>query len=253
MNSLQAKHVIITGGGTGVGSAIASAFAEAGAKVTITGRTEQPLQQLAARLPNTIAICSDVTDRDSVERMLEQARAEHGAIAIAIANAGAVESVPFSKISTDQWQQSLDVNLTGTFNLFQATMAEMQSAGWGRFIAISSTAGLKGYGYVSHYCAAKHAVVGLVRSLALECASKGLTANALCPGFIETPMLDRSIENIMQKTSMDRSQARAALNKDNPMGRFIQPDEVANTALFLCTVGAASINGQSIAINGGEA
>ncbi|EPJ51558.1 MAG: BdhA protein [Osedax symbiont Rs2] len=253
MNSLQTKHVIITGGGTGVGSAIASAFAEAGAKVTISGRTAQPLQQLAAQLPNTIAICCDVTDRQSVERMLEQARTEHGPVDIAIANAGAVDSMPFSKISADQWQQSLDVNLTGTFNLFQATMAQMQQLGWGRLIAIASTAALKGYPYVSHYCAAKHAVVGLVRSLALECASKGLTANALCPGFIETPMLDRSIEKIMQKTSMDRSQARAVLNKDNPMGRFIQPAEVADSALFLCTDGAASINGQSIAINGGEA
>ncbi|MFT5706961.1 MAG: 3-hydroxybutyrate dehydrogenase [Oceanospirillaceae bacterium] len=253
MNAMHDKHVVITGGGTGVGSAIAQAFAAQGAKVTITGRTLAPLQALAAQLPNTIALCSDVTDRESVEQMLLLAREHHGAIDIAIANAGAVQSTPFSKITAQQWQQSIAVNLTGTFNLFQACLLQMQDNGWGRLIAIASSAGLKGYAYVGDYCAAKHGVVGIVKSLALETAKKGVTVNALCPGFVETPMLDRSIENIMQKTSMSEDQARAVLSKDNPMGRFIQPQEVADSAVYLCTKGAASINGQSIAINGGEA
>lgn len=253
MQLLQDKHVVISGGGTGVGSAIARTFAESGAKVTITGRTAAPLQALAAQLPNTIAVCSDVTDRDSIDAMLTAARDQHGPVHIAIANAGAVQSQPFGKISAQQWQQSLAVNVTGTFNLFQATLLEMQASGWGRLIAIASTAGIKGYPYVADYCASKHAVLGLVRALALECAATGVSVNALCPGFIETPMLARSIENIMQKTAMDQQQARAVLLKDNPMGRFIAPSEVADSALFLCTSGAGAINGQAIAINGGEA
>ena len=253
MDSLINKHVVITGGGTGVGSEIAKAFDKVGAKVTITGRSIGSLNQVATQLQNSIAIVSDVTDRQSVESMLRQAREKHGPIDIAIANAGAAQSVAFNKISAQQWQQSIDVNLTGTFNLFQACLDEMQGNGWGRLIAIASSAGLKGYRYVSHYCAAKHAVVGIVKSLALETAKKGVTVNALCPGFIETPMLERSIENIMQKTAMSRSQARETLSKVNPMGRFVQPEEVAASVIHLCTASAASINGQSIAINGGEA
>ena len=252
MSLVQGKHVLISGGGTGVGSAIARSFADAGANVTIIGRSEQPLLEVAGQLPNTRALCADVTDRESIERMLEKARAEHGPVNVTIANAGAVESTPFKRMTSEQWQQSLAVNLTGTFNLFQSTLDEMTEAGWGRLISIASTAGLKGYPYVSGYCAAKHGVIGLVKALALETAKKGITVNALCPGFVETPMLERSIENIMQKTAMSREQARSALSKDNPMGGFIQPEEVAQTALYLCTQGATSINGQAIAINGGE-
>lgn len=252
MNDVKDKHVLISGGGTGVGKAIATVFAGAGAKVTIIGRTEQALLSVAGELANTLGLCADVTDRASIEQMLDEARAVHGPVAITIANAGAVETAPFKSVTDVQWQQSLNVNLTGTFNLFQSTVNEMTDAGWGRLISVASTAGLKGYPYVSSYCAAKHGVIGLVKALALETAKKGLTVNALCPGFVETPMLERSIENIIQKTAMDREQARAALSKDNPMGGFIQPEEVAQAALYLCTAGASSINGQAIAINGGE-
>lgn len=249
---MQGKHIVITGGGTGVGAALAKAFDLAGANVTVTGRREEPLQIIAGQLSRGQAICADVTDRESVRAMLNTARVRFGNIDIVIANAGAVESTPFAKMTMGQWQDTLAVNLTGTFNLFQEALADMQQKQWGRMIAVASMAGLKGYQYVSAYCAAKHAVIGLVRSLALEYAREGITVNALCPGFTETPMLERSLENIVNKTAMTAEQAAATLNKDNPMGRFIQPEEVAQTALYLCGCGAASINGQAIAISGGE-
>lgn len=246
------KHAVVTGGGTGVGAEIARHLAEHGVKVTIAGRRRDPLDLVASTNANIRAVTADITDEASVADMFAKATQMNGPVNIVIANAGTAESAPFAKIGLADFQHMLNVNLTGTFLTFQKGLEHLKGQEYGRLIAIASTAGLRGYSYVSHYSAAKHGVIGMVRSLALELVSKPITVNAICPGFSETPMLQRSIENIMQKTGMSEDQARAALYKENPQQRFIQPDEVAATVAWLIGEGARSVTGQSISVSGGE-
>jgi len=245
--TLAGKHIVVTGGGTGVGAEIARTFAQDGGLVTIMGRSEAPLE--AQDLPYQIC---DVTDAEAVSAAFAAARAAQGPIDVVVANTGAAESVPFAKMSVEHLQAMLSVNLIGVANVWQSALPDMKASGWGRLIAISSTAGLKGYPYVAGYCAAKHGVVGLTRAVALELASTAITANAVCPGFVETPMLDRSIANIVAKTGMRADDARASLAAGNPQNRFIQTDEVAGAALWLCTEAARSVNGQALSLSGGE-
>jgi NAD(P)-dependent dehydrogenase (short-subunit alcohol dehydrogenase family) len=252
MDDLSGKHALVTGGGTGVGAAIALALVRAGANVTITGRRQAPLEQIAREHGRLRWAIGDVTDAQSVKSMFATAAAAHGPVEIVVANAGAAASKPFLKMDAADLQAMIDVNLMGTFHVWQSALQPMLDSGWGRLIAIASTAGLKGYPYVSGYCAAKHGVVGLARALALETAKTGVTVNAICPGYTETPMLAETIANIMRKTGRTRAEAEAALKAQNPQGRFIQPEEIGDLVLFLCGKGAASVTGQALAISGGE-
>ena len=252
-NSLKGRHVVVTGAARGIGAAIARSMAAEGARLSLMGRRREPLQQLADTLAGEHAVVvADVGDAQAVAAAFAQARAALGPVAILVNNAGQAESAPFQKTSLDLWQRMLAVNLTGSFLCAQAALPDMLQAKWGRIINIASTAGQKGYPYVSAYVAAKHGVVGLTRSLALEVAKKGVTVNAVCPGYTETDILRESIANVVAKTGRSEEEALAEFAAGNPQQRIVQPEEVADAVRWLCGEAAGSINGQSISVSGGE-
>jgi len=256
MALLDGKHALITGGGSGIGAAIAVKLADAGAAVSLVGRRKAPLEEVAARLPSAKAVVADVTSETETSAAVATARATFGPIDLLIANAGAAESAPAAKLDLAHWQRMIDVNLTGAFLTVKAALPDMaQGAGatGRRVVFIASTAGLKGYAYVAAYCAAKHGVVGLARALAMELAQSGVTVNAVCPGFTATPLLEGAVASISQKTGRSHAEARAELARLNPQGRLVEPEEVAETVLWLCTAAAQAINGQAISVSGGEA
>lgn len=251
MSGLSGAHAVVTGGGSGIGLAIAAALSKAGADVSVMGRRREALDKAVEQGAARSAFCADVSDEASMRGALERAAARKP-IDILVANAGAAESAPFWKSDAAMFRRMLDVNLMGVVHASQLVLPGMIARGHGRIVAIASTAGLRGYGYVSAYVAAKHAVVGLVRSLALEVASKGITVNAVCPGFTDTDLVAGSIDRIVAKTGRAREHALAELTRHNPQGRLVSPAEVADAVVWLCGAGAAAITGQAIAVAGGE-
>lgn len=247
------QHALVTGAGQGIGEAIARQLLARGARVTVLGRRADPLRKLVDEFPEQCRMeLADVAQESEVKTAFAQAVSAQGAINILVNNAGQAQSAPFMKMDAALWQRMLAVNLTGTMLCMQQVLPSMAAAGYGRIVNVASTAGLAGYAYVAAYCAAKHGVVGLTRSLALEFATKGVTVNAVCPGYTETEIVRDGIARVVEKTGRTPEQAMAEFVKGNPQGRLVQPQEVADAVLWLCGPGAGAVTGQAIAVAGGE-
>ncbi|MDI1326112.1 MAG: SDR family NAD(P)-dependent oxidoreductase [Brevundimonas sp.] len=251
--SLTGHHAVVTGAGSGIGRAAAERLAEAGCQVTLIGRHVARLNETADRIGDlAFAAPADVTDPDALAAAIEVGRDRFGPIDILINNAGAATSAPFLKTDADAFRAMLALNLEAPAEAARLVLPGMLTRRWGRIVNVASTAGLKGYAYVSAYVAAKHGLVGLTRSLALEVASKGVTVNAVCPGFTDTDLVAKSIDSIIARTGRSEEEARAALATSNPQGRLITPDEVAQTIVWLCGDGASGVNGAAVPVAGGE-
>lgn len=248
----MSKHAFITGGGTGIGLATARLLAADGARLTLVGRNGARAQEAASEFEHAHGVSCDVADEASVNAALQAARDRYGAVDILINNAGITPSAPLHNTDLALWNEVLAINLTGAFLCSRAALADMYANQWGRIVNVASIAGLQGGMYISAYCASKHGMIGMTRALAKECAKRGVTVNAICPGYVETDIVARAAENIASKTKLNEEEARAMLYAGNPQGRLIKPEEVASSIMWLCSDGAAATNGAAIPMSGGE-
>lgn len=248
----MSKHVFITGGGTGIGLATARALMADGVRLTLVGRDGARAQRAAEAFNDAHGLSCDVGDEASVQAAFAQARERFGPIDVLINNAGITPSAPLHNMDLAVWNEVLAINLTGAFLCSRAALADMYAKKWGRIVNVASIAGLKGGMYISAYCASKHGLIGMTRALAIEAAKRGVTVNAICPGYVETDIVTRAAETIASKTKLNEEEARAMLYAGNPQGRLITADEVASAIAWLCSEGAAATNGAAIPISGGE-
>lgn len=249
---LDGWHALITGAGSGIGAATAVALARAGVKISLLGRRPIGLETVRAAIGNGFAVVADVSDEEAFGRAIDRAAAANGPIDILVNSAGTVATSKFAETTGKTWNEMLAVNLTGTFFGCRHVLPTMMTRRRGRIVNIASTAGLKGYPYVAAYCAAKHGVVGLTRALAVEAAGSGVTVNAVCPGYTDTPMVGRSAERIAAKTGRQPEEVKELLAATNPLNRLIEPKEVADAVVWLCRPASAAITGQTIIVAGGE-
>ncbi len=246
MRILEGKLALVTGGGRGIGAAIARALAGAGARVVVCGRNKVDLDAIAKEIGG-VALRVDLTDRAATD----EAMASAGHVDVLVNNAGAAESASLDRTSDALWDRILELDVTSAFRVTRAVVPGMIKAGWGRIINVASNAGLSGYGYSTAYCAAKHAMIGMTRALAIDLARTGVTINALCPGWVETQMAEEAVTRIAAKTGRSEDEARTTLASMSPQRRMILPEEVAHAALMLCPHDARGIHGQTIVIDGG--
>jgi NAD(P)-dependent dehydrogenase (short-subunit alcohol dehydrogenase family) len=252
---LYGRHALVTGAGSGIGEAVSLELARQGATLSLLGRHQGRLEATCARLSGNGhgIVLADITDHAQVVAAIHQSVAARGPISLLINNAGAATSAPLVKTDPAAWQSMITTNLTGSYYCIHAVLPDMLAVGWGRIVNVASTAGLQGYAYAAPYCAAKHGLVGLTRALALEVAEKGITVNAVCPGYTDTPLFASAVDTLVRKTGRSIDDARATLAASNPQGRLIQPAEVAQVIVRLCLPGTESIHGQAITVPGDEA
>ena len=247
---LDGRHAVITGGGTGIGAAAAAHLHAAGAKVSLLGRRLEPLQQTAERLGGYAVAC-DVTEPAQIARAFEEARTVNGPIEMLIVNAGIAESAPFHKMTRDSWDRIIATNLTAAFDCTTAAIGDLLASENGRLVFVASVASLRGVPYAAHYAASKHGLLGLMRSLAAEYAKTSLTVNAVCPGYVDTPMTDQSVARVSQITGRSEDESRSVITQMNASGRLVHPDAIATMILTLCLPQSRDVNGAAVTIDGG--
>lgn len=254
-DSMAGKRALVTGASRGIGRATALALAQAGVDIALAARGTDELEQVAAEVTqlgrNAAVISCDVSDVEQVQRMVETAHAQLGGIDILVNNAGKAMSAKFLGHPDEIWHQLLALNLTGVYYVTKAVAPEMVAQKWGRIITVASVAGKVGSRYTAAYAASKHGVLGLMKTVAIELATTGVTVNSVCPGYVDTPMTDGAVANMIARTGMSEDEARAYLASTNPQRRLVTPDEVARVVLFLAQVTSGGITGQAINVDGG--